>query len=541
MGAAGCPNDLPEGAPAFGQIGKGGRKMRTKTLPVILALALGLGLTLVLLAGLHSVEAALYATDRFVTPTGSGSACTRAAPCALQTALAQATHGDTIYVAGGVYTGAGAAVITVTQSITLYGGWDGAAGGPVARDPIAHPTTLDGERARRVVYISGNITPTLDGFIVTRGNATGLVANCPSNPDGCGGGIFVHGAHPIIANNIITDNVAAITTSGFPTGTTGYGGGLYLVNADRAVIHHNRIVGNAGSTAYWGMGGGMCIWGSGIGLQVRFNQVLSNAATTTNARGDGGGIWGGPDDALIQGNVIAGNRTNSVGTGLGAALFQYGGMAHYLGNRVQENTGYHAVLLQYSRARFEGNRVVDNITTGGIALYSGSGPGPVLVNNVVARSGSYAVSAYGYSASSILTATLVHNTLVGSGSGYGVYAQYAALYLTNTLVASTTWAIYNNTPASTTIQADHTLFYNAPNHASSGVVSTNEITGDPRFVGPAGGDFHIGAGSAAMDAGVDAGVTTDMDGDPRPVGSAPDVGADEWCRRVYLPLVMKRY
>ncbi len=56
-------------------------------------------------------------------------------------------------MAGGVYTGTGDAVITVTKSITLYAGWDGADSGPVERDPAAYPTTLDGENARRVVYI----------------------------------------------------------------------------------------------------------------------------------------------------------------------------------------------------------------------------------------------------------------------------------------------------------------------------------------------------------------------------------------------------
>ncbi len=35
------------------------------------------------------------------------------------------SDGDTIYVAGGRYTGTGAAVVTVTKSIILYGGSDG--------------------------------------------------------------------------------------------------------------------------------------------------------------------------------------------------------------------------------------------------------------------------------------------------------------------------------------------------------------------------------------------------------------------------------
>jgi hypothetical protein len=512
--------------------------MRTKQFLTILALTLGLGLTLALLAGLHTAQAAPTVIDRFVTPTGSGITCAQAAPCALQTALGLAANGDTIYVAGGIYTGTGAAVITVTKSITLAGGWDGVASGRIGRDPAAYPTTLDGEWARRAVYISGNITPTLDGFIVARGNATGLLANCPSNSDGCGGGIFVRNAHPLILNNTITNNVAAITTTGNPTVAIGHGGGLYLNGATQAVVRYNLIISNAGSTAYRGSGGGMYLSISSDGVQVQFNQVLSNAATTTDAVGEGGGIYGGPNDALIQGNVVVGNRTNSMGIGRAAGLFQYGGSAHYLGNLVQGNHGSDAVELMYSQARFEGNRVVDNATAEGICLQSGAG-GPTLVNNVVARNGSRALSVYGYNESNILTATLLHNTLVGAGSGYGVYAQYAALYLTNTIVASATWGVYNFTPVSSTILADHTLFYNTLNHSSSGVTSTNEVSGDPRFVDPANGDYHIGPSTAALDVGVTTAITTDIDSDPRPIGSLPDIGADERRILVFLPLVLR--
>jgi len=492
-------------------------------------IVLGLGLILVLLTWLHIAQAAAIATDRFVAATGSGSACTQAAPCALQTALGLAANGDTIYVAGGVYIGTGAAVITLTRSITLAGGWSGNPDGSIRRDPAAYPTTLDGEWARRVVYISGNITPTLDGFVVTRGNATGLTTTCSiGNAGGCGGGIFVRDAHPLILNNTITNNVAVTST-----GTVGYGGGLYLLNGARAVIRYNLVISNAGSTAEGGRGGGMYLWGNeATGIQVQFNQVLSNAATTAaGVYGYGGGIWGGPNDTLIQGNVIAGNRTSSTGTGSGAGLYDQYGSAHYLGNLVQGNTGGSAVELWYSLARLEGNRVVDNATNMGISLYD-SGDGPTLVNNVVARSGSRAFSAYGEP----MTATLIHNTFVGAGSGTGVYADKSALYLTNTLVASVTSGIVNFTPASATVTADHTLFWAVTNPGISG---TNPLSGDPRFVNPAGGDYHLGSGSAAIDAGVDAGVTTDIDGELRL--NVPDIGADEWYFRVYLPLVLRDY
>ncbi len=65
----------------------------------------------------------------FVTVTGSGTACTQAQPCGLQTALGRAVDGDSVYVGAGTYTGSGAAVVTITTGITLYGGWNGAASG----------------------------------------------------------------------------------------------------------------------------------------------------------------------------------------------------------------------------------------------------------------------------------------------------------------------------------------------------------------------------------------------------------------------------
>ncbi len=502
-------------------------------------LVLSLGLALALLVGLQLAQAKPAATNLFVKPTGVGS-CSQASPCALQTALNQASNGDTIYVAEGVYTGTGAAVITLTQSITLYGGWNGAVSFQIIRNPALYPSVLNGERNRRVVYIDEDITPTLDGFIIANGNATGLLTHCPSNPDGCGGGIFVFDAHPVIANNTITNNVAAITTTGNPTIAQGYGGGLYLWNANRAVISGNLIISNAASTAYWGSGGGMYLTGNANGLRVQFNQVLSNAATTTDAVGYGGGIYGGPDDTLIQGNIIAGNRANGIGTGFGAGLFQYLGSAHYLGNLVQENSGSTAVELWYSQARLEGNRIVDNAAQTGINLVERSGGGPTLVNNVVARSGNMAFSAYGYNESNLLTASLLHNTLVGTGSGYGIYGSFAALYLTNTIVASTTWGITNTTAASSTISADRTLFW-ANTH--DGIRGVNPVDGNPAFVNPARGDYHLGPGSAAIDAGAPTVVTTDMDDEGRPDCVLWDIGADEVqgtaCQRNYLPIILR--
>ncbi len=509
--------------------------------PWLTILALGLGLTLGLLLMLalgapwpqaHAGSGVRSSGPAFVQPDGTGTECSRSKPCSLQTALAQATDGDTIYVAAGTYTGTGAAVITLTRSITLYGGWDGAASGPVVRDPALYPTVLDGERARRVISITGDITPMIDGFIIARGNGTGLTADCAGsagNPDGCGGGIFAYGAHPVIVNNVITNNVATIDVSDV---RTSYGGGIYLRDADRAVISGNVVVSNVASTRDDGMGGGIYLCGSGNGLVVQANWVLSNVAAKTT--GWGGGIAGGPNGALIQNNRVEGNQTNAAGTGYGAGIYQWYGSATYRDNLVRGNIGAHAVSLGYSNSRFEGNRILDNPTGTGLMLSYSSGPGAVLVNNVIARSGGRTVDAYGY-VSWPLSATLLHNTLVGLGSGAGISVTgYVTLALTNNIVASATWGITVTFPASATVSADHTLFW-----ANSGtaITGTNPVFGDPRFL-PDG--YHLGPGSAAVDAGANAGVTTDIDGDLRPLGAGYDIGADE-ARFLYLPLVLRNF
>ena len=55
------------------------------------------------------------------------------------------------------------------------------------------------------------------------------------------------------------------------------------------------------------------------------------------------------------------------------------------------------------------------------------------------------------------------------------------------------------------------------------------VSGDPLFANPLAGDFHLRAGSPAIDAGAmqDPALPTDLDGHPRSQGRAPDLGAFE--------------
>ncbi|NIV31701.1 MAG: hypothetical protein GWN58_20120, partial [Anaerolineae bacterium] len=110
---------------------------------------------------------------RYVAPDGDdGGQCDSVANrCrTVQRAIDVASAFDEIRVAAGTYTQAAGTVAAIEETVTLLGGWDS---GFTTRDPSAYPTTLDAQRNGRVVYINGEISPTVDGFTITGGNANG--------------------------------------------------------------------------------------------------------------------------------------------------------------------------------------------------------------------------------------------------------------------------------------------------------------------------------------------------------------------------------
>ena len=99
--------------------------------------------------------------------------------------------------------------------------------------------------------------------------------------------------------------------------------------------------------------------------------------------------------------------------------------------------------------------------------------------------------------------------------------------------------------AGNTVTVDAVLWYDTPITVSAALGSSatvnNEFTGDPIF---ATDGYHLTAGSAAIDNGVDAGVTVDIDGELRPASAGFDLGADEYWppdvrKYIYLPLVFR--
>ena len=248
---------------------------------LLLALALGIGLAILVSATMSDRPTRAQGTcDRYVLAFDGGDTtdCSdENLPCrTVQYAIDQASDGDVICVADyvdGIIPGPTtyAETIVVTKSITLDGAWEAGCMGihprlcsftavPCAPEKVV----LDAQECGRVISISGNITPTIDCFTITGGDADEL----GGDPGGsnAGGGIYSRDAAPIVVHNIITGNFGC----DFCTSTYGRGGGIYLLNAPAtAVISGNLIANNVADESTWGQGGGIMLRDSDA-------QVLSN-------------------------------------------------------------------------------------------------------------------------------------------------------------------------------------------------------------------------------------------------------------------------
>jgi hypothetical protein len=450
----------------------------------------------------------------FASQGGSGTTCSQGQPCTLQAAMGKAVDGDTVYVAGGIYAGTGETVIAITHSISLLGGWDGAASGPVVRDSAAYVTTLDGQDQRRVVSMTGHITPRLEGFTITRGDATSS-ADAP----GMGGGIYGSEAAPTITNNIIENNQANSED------TWGYGGGVYLSDTfAAALISGNIVSGNTANSSMvqGGEGGGLIIRFATSQVTITGNTFQNNVAGQTS-NSSGGAISIQNSSAEIRNNLLQENQAGINDNGFGGGLYHQAGTVVLDGNTVISNGAEFGALTFMQ----------DQIT---------------LTNNVIALNTGGGVLARG-TISTPLVGTLVHNTIVQNGS-QGVFAGwyasgYATLTLTNNIITGHTTGIeaYPHASNSNVVNASYTLFYaNTADTSGSTINNTHALTGqDPRLVSSGGRYDRLRCNSPAIDAGTpSAGLATDIDGDPRNDG-APDIGADEFAGGcVYLPLVLKQ-
>ncbi|MGD9126967.1 MAG: right-handed parallel beta-helix repeat-containing protein [Planctomycetia bacterium] len=171
--------------------------------------------------------------------------------------------------------------------------------------------------------------------------------------------------------------------------------------------------------------------------------------------------------------------------------------------------------------------ISDNTITGSNSAYGGgiSTYGEMTVNNsvisdnVVAGSGGGGGIYLGDGEITVVHTTIADNVAInGKGGGISGNCGYVGVY--NSIVAQNEAPYYEN--------FDYDLFLMPDEYA------TSLIGGDPSFVG--NGDYHLLPDSCAISGGVDLfdkgifapEITHDLDGNPRIIYGAPDIGAYEY-------------
>ena len=494
-------------------------------------------LSLSLLVLVLSAHPAL--ATRYVAATGSDAAndCSNGGtPCAtIQVAVDVAAAGEDIRVAEGTYSGSAVVIVNrsgtnysykqvvfIDKALTLRGGYH--VTDWTISDPELYITEINAESDGRPVTIVDTLDEVvvLDGLLLTDGDYTGLgnpaglgYHVCHSDPEeDCGGGLYVSKSALHMLNCEVRGNVAS-TVGGF-------GGGIYLWLPKTVIIERSRVQDNA--AAY--NGGGLFLTENSSPLTIRDTTFLSNTASR------GGGVdLSASIKALVRledTQLIENMAASSDGGGLYARLSLDG------------------LLLELERVLVDDNKAWGQ----GKGVYLDAA-GPVspeasLVNVMFSANNEVdgaptatedAVLAIAPRFTS-LTVTMAHITAAPHQAPTFLYAKpddnpgrTLDITAANVLLSGFQNGIAAEEvgDGQLTIEHTNTLLYNVVNQhlivaGTPTLTSVDPVIGDPML------DINnrLQTGSAAIDTGIDVGVTHDIDHGGRPFGTAHDIGADEF-------------
>jgi parallel beta-helix repeat protein len=327
-------------------------------------------------------------------------------------------------------------------------------------------TVIDGNHAGPVVTFKSGETPqsVLSGFTVRNGRAS-------VSPGLDGGGIFIQNSSPTIVGSIITNNSAAS------------GGGGISSNFGSPIIQRNLITNNGQTPGFSGGvgGGGVSITGASS-AQLLDNRIEGNSWSSSS----GGGLTlfaaGTP---TVRNNVIDGNTAYSQGGGVW--------------------------IVNISDVLFVQNTITRNAAGSGGGVYymvPTGGRGPYFINNTISGN--------------------------SSAQGSGIYAEGfdGQVQLTNNIIVAApgqtavfcggTWEPTSKpTFQFNDVVSNSGVRYGGICSDQTGV--NGNISSDPLFQDEPAGDYHLKAGSPAIDAGTfSQDSLVDPDGYQRPADGNGD-------------------
>ena len=449
----------------------------------------------------------------FVKTDGSGDQCSQASPCSIETALVNANDGDTVILAAGTYTGTGAEVAKIEKTLAFVGGWDGTDSTfyPNCRPDMT--TTLDGQGARRVIFIKPGTFPLVQCIEIRRGSSSEK-----------GGGIMAEGASLTLRDVGVED--CSSDTQGV---TDGLGGGLYFTGGD-LFVYRGSFINNYASCAAGcaGARGGAIYAGLASSVEIAKSLFKENGAWL------GGALHLEQSPFSITDCTFQKNGKSHM-TGYGGAIQAGQGNGIIRRTRFEKNFASNdngTIALIDSKADLSENEIIcdNNYRVPGIGAYRCL----VSFTNNSVSSGSSALLDYAalYLENSDIMA--LHNTFARNGgaengTAFGILNGSADLK--NNIFAGNGRAVFAGEGGS--IDMDHTLWGSGAwangteTFGPGSVKRSTDIYGDPLFASPDENNYHISVGSPAVDTGLNAGILIDIDGAPRPAINGYDIGADE--------------
>ncbi|MGQ9829004.1 MAG: fibronectin type III domain-containing protein [Roseiflexus sp.] len=310
--------------------------------------------------------------------------------------------------------------------------------------------------------------------------------------DGLGGGIFFVLTPSFDLTNVqVVGNRAEGGDAG-DQGGLGLGGGIKIELSNgsirQSIVRDNVAIGGSGAKGGAGHGGGIFSTGSTVtmdGVQIIKNEVIGVDGSIMGGNGGGGGIYliTTPNNAsvldarniVIAGNVARpGNGTIPTGGGLDCV----------------------DTLITLRHATIAGNTLQGPM--------AGAGPAVRLIGTAPS------VGCRGEIGDSII-ADHAGSPVFGVGNQTGPVTIRRVLFFNN------------GGPNVTVVEGAQ-------------VTEQDSFSGDPQFFAPGvpNFDYHIQAGSAAVDQAPESDLSVDLDGQKRPFGSARDVGADEYSTEIPL-------
>ncbi|MFN8456014.1 MAG: choice-of-anchor D domain-containing protein [Anaerolineae bacterium] len=346
-----------------------------------------------------------------------------------------------------------------------------------------------------------------------------------------GGGAWASGAVAYVSNSQVISNTSrsnagglffgdnvSITSTTFLSntaiGTGAPGGGLYVDGTTQA--NSLTLINNSSGRR----GGGATFSGP---TYLSGSSFISNTATGSGKDDGGGGAYFiNPTTYVTSTTFINNSATNK-----GGGAFFYDNTSS-VNNTFSYNTATQGAgawfdfPVSITNTLFTYNRATSN---GGGAYFDGYGSSEMtVVNSLFAANvaGSNGAALY---ANNPKPLSLNHITIVSPtvASNQAIYIANGTATITNTIIASHTVGIQR---AGGTVSEDYNLFSDVATPYGGAIVSGgNSITGTAAFFNMTA--YTLTASSAAIDAGVNLGITSDYFGNARPQGLAPDMGYTE--------------